>query len=146
MTSYYEHNKVLKGEKLIQQLLEGKDIALVSDAGMPGISDPGQDLVQSCIKENIEFTVIPGPVALITGLVLSGLDTNRFCLKVLCPEIKEIKRCFAELEKEERTIIFYEAPHRLLETLTILEEILGTRQIAICRELTKNTRKYSEVV
>ena len=143
LTSYYEHNKVLKGEKLIQQLLEGKDIALVSDAGMPGISDPGQDLVQSCIKENIEFTVIPGPVALITGLVLSGLDTNRFCFEGFVPRNKrDKKRCFAELEKEERTIIFYEAPHRLLETLTILEEILGTRQIAICRELTK---KYEEV-
>lgn len=143
LTSYYEHNKEIKGGKLIEQLLEGKDIALVSDAGMPGISDPGQDLVQACIKENIEFTVIPGPVALITGLVLSGLNTTSFCFEGFVPRSKrDKKRCFQHLEKEERTIIFYEAPHRLLETLNILKETFGERQIALCRELTK---KFEEV-
>lgn len=143
LTSYYEHNKAIKGEELIQQLLGGKDLALVSDAGMPGISDPGQDLVQACIQENIEFTVIPGPVALITGLVLSGLNTKRFCFEGFVPRNKrDKKRLFSQLQKEERTIVFYEAPHRLLETLNILEEIFGVRQIAVCRELTK---KYEEV-
>lgn len=143
LTSYYEHNKEIKGGKLIEQLLGGKDIALVSDAGMPGIADPGQDLVQACIKENIEFTVIPGPVALITGLVLSGFNTTSFCFEGFVPRSKRDKRrYFQKLEKEERTIIFYEAPHRLLETLNILKDIFGERQIALCRELTK---KFEEV-
>ncbi|MFZ5944515.1 MAG: 16S rRNA (cytidine(1402)-2'-O)-methyltransferase [Bacillota bacterium] len=144
VTSYFEHNKKFKGEKIMDLLLEGKDVAVVSDAGMPGISDPGQDLVARCISEGIEVTVLPGPVALITGLVLSGLDTNRFAFEGFVPRSKKEKReFFAKLAKEERTLIFYESPHRLLETLEIMEEVWGTRRIAVCRELTK---KFEETV
>lgn len=144
VTSYFEHNKKYKGEKIIALLLEGKDIALVSDAGMPGISDPGQELIQECISKSIELTVIPGPVAAITGLVLSGLSTQRFCFEGFIPRTKKEKRdFFQKLVSEERTLVFYEAPHRLLETLEIMEKVFGQRQIAACRELTK---KFEEVV
>lgn len=144
VTSYFEHNKKIKGEKIIAQLMAGKDVALVSDAGMPGISDPGQDLVSRCIKEGIEFTVLPGPVALTTALVLSGLDTKRFAFEGFIPRSKkEKKKFFADLCNEERTLVFYESPHRLKETLTIMAEVLGMRKIAACRELTK---KFEEVV
>jgi len=143
VTSYFEHNKKYKGEKILEALLEGKDVALVSDAGMPGISDPGQDLVQECIVNGIEVNALPGPVAAITGLVLSGLSTERFSFEGFIPRTKKEKKdFFQQLVKEERTLIFYEAPHRLLETLEIMEEVLGDRQMAACRELTK---KFEEV-
>lgn len=142
LTSYFEHNKAFKGEIIINELLNGKDIALVSDAGMPGIQDPGHDLVKSCIKEDIEFTVLPGAVAVVTGLVLSGLSTEKFCFDGFVPrDKKEKKSFFNNLEKEVRTSIFYESPHRLLNTLEVMVEILGDRQMVACRELTK---KYEE--
>jgi 16S rRNA (cytidine1402-2'-O)-methyltransferase len=144
VTSYFEHNKRYKGEKIIEALLEGKNVALVSDAGMPGISDPGQDLIEECIQLGIDLTVLPGPVAAITGLVLSGLSTRRFAFEGFIPRTKKEKRAFfQELATEERTLVFYEAPHRLLETLQVMEEVLGDRQMAACRELTK---KFEEVV
>ncbi|SMB86925.1 16S rRNA (cytidine1402-2'-O)-methyltransferase [Desulfonispora thiosulfatigenes DSM 11270] len=143
LTSYYEHNKDFKGEILIKELLEGKNIALVSDAGMPGIQDPGHDLVKDCIRENIEVTVLPGAVAAITGLVVSGLSSERFCFEGFVPRDKKAKReIFSNLLLEERTIIFYEAPHRILNTLQIMLEVFKDRQIVACRELTK---KYEEV-
>lgn len=144
VTSYFEHNKKYKGEKIIAQLLEGKSVALVSDAGMPGVSDPGQELVQECIENDIAVTALPGAVAAITGLVLSGLSTQRFAFEGFIPRNKKEKKSFFQrLANEERTLIFYEAPHRLLETLEIMEEVLGKRQMAACRELTK---KFEEVV
>jgi len=145
VTSYFEHNKKYKGEKIITKLLEGKDVALVSDAGMPGVSDPGQDLVEECIANGIEVIALPGPVAAITGLVLSGLSTQRFCFEGFIPRVKGEKRAFfKKLANEERTLIFYEAPHRFLGTLEIMGEVFGDqRQMAACRELTK---KFEEVV
>jgi len=144
LTSYFEHNKKYKGEKIIAKLLEGKDVALVSDAGMPGVSDPGQDLVEECIDNGIEVIALPGPVAAITGLVLSGLSTQRFCFEGFVPRVKAEKRAFfKKLASEERTLIFYEAPHRFLGTLEIMGEVFGDRQMAACRELTK---KFEEVV
>lgn len=144
VTSYFEHNKKYKGEKIIETLLAGKNVALVSDAGMPGVSDPGQELIQDCLKAGIEFTVLPGPVAAITGLVLSGLSTQRFAFEGFIPRTKKEKKAFFQrLISEERTLVFYEAPHRLLETLEVMEEVLGNRQMAACRELTK---KFEEIV
>lgn len=139
VTSYFEHNKQFKGEEIIEELLAGKDVALVSDAGMPGVSDPGYELVVECIKKGIEVTALPGPVAAITGLVLSGLDTRRFCFEGFIPRTKKDKRQFFQnLINEERTIVFYESPHRLLETLEVIREVWGSkRRIAVCRELTK---------
>ncbi|NLT95141.1 MAG: 16S rRNA (cytidine(1402)-2'-O)-methyltransferase [Clostridia bacterium] len=144
VTSYFEHNKKYKGEKIIETLLAGKNVALVSDAGMPGVSDPGQELIQDCLKAGIEFTVLPGPVAAITGLVLSGLSTQRFAFEGFIPRTKKEKKAFFQrLISEERTLVFYEAPHRLLETLEVMEEVLGNRQMAACRELTK---KFEEIM
>lgn len=143
LTSYYEHNKSFKGEVLIKELLAGKNIALVSDAGMPGIQDPGEDLVKECIKQEIEFVVLPGPVAAITGLVASGLSTKRFSFEGFLPREKRVKREWLKsLTWERRTMIFYESPHRFLNTLEIMLEIWGTRQIAVCREMTK---KFAEI-
>ncbi|MFZ7102177.1 MAG: 16S rRNA (cytidine(1402)-2'-O)-methyltransferase [Peptococcaceae bacterium] len=144
VTSYFAHNQKHKGDKIMAELLAGKKVALVSDAGMPGVSDPGQDLITRCITEDIAFTVLPGPVALITGLVLSGLDTGRFSFEGFIPRTKKEKRVFfTGLSNEERTLVFYESPHRLLETLAIMRDIFGERKIAACRELTK---KFEEVV
>lgn len=144
VTSYYEHNKKIKGEVLLQQLKEGKNIALVSDAGMPGISDPGYDLVQQCLEEKIPFTVLPGAVAAITGLVLSGLSTQRFAFEGFVPRVKkERQKFFQNMRMEERTLIFYESPHRLKDTLETMMEIFPERQMAVARELTK---KFEEVV
>jgi len=144
ITSYFEHNKNYKGKKIVQELLAGKNVALVSDAGMPGISDPGQDLVQACINEGIDVTVLPGPVAAITALVLSGLSTGRFCFEGFIPRSKKEKKAFFEsLVGEERTLIFYESPRRLIETLSIMSLVFGERQMAACRELTK---KFEEVI
>lgn len=144
VTSYYEHNKLTKGNVIIQQLKEGKNIALVSDAGMPGISDPGYDLVQQCLAEGITFTVLPGAVAAITGLVLSGLPTDRFAFEGFVPrQKKERQQFFLNLLHEERTMIFYESPHRLQDTLETMAEIFPDRTMAAARELTK---KFEEIV
>ncbi|MCX7923780.1 MAG: 16S rRNA (cytidine(1402)-2'-O)-methyltransferase [Clostridia bacterium] len=144
LLSYYEHNKIEKGNYLIGQLLEGKNIALVSDAGSPGISDPGEDLVRLAIENDIDVTMIPGAVAAITGLVISGLPTGRFVFEGFLPMNKRArKERILSLKNEVRTIIFYEAPHKLYYTLKDLYEVLGDRQIAMARELTK---KFEEVI
>jgi 16S rRNA (cytidine1402-2'-O)-methyltransferase len=144
VTSYYEHNKMSKGDVIIQQLKDGKNIALVSDAGMPGISDPGYDLVQQCLAEDIPFTVLPGAVAAVTGLVLSGLPTDRFSFEGFIPrQKKERLQYFQNLAQEERTMIFYESPHRLEDTLKTLIEVFPDRPMAAARELTK---KFEEIV
>lgn len=144
VTSYYEHNKMTKGDVIIQQLKDGKNIALVSDAGMPGISDPGYDLVQQCLAEEIPFTVLPGAVAAITGLVLSGLPTDRFAFEGFIPrQKKERLQYFQNLAQEERTMIFYESPHRLEDTLETMAEVFPDRTMAAARELTK---KFEEIV
>ena len=144
VTSYYEHNKMTKGDMIIRQLKDGKNIALVSDAGMPGISDPGYDLVQQCLAEDIPFTVLPGAVAAVTGLVLSGMPTQRFAFEGFIPRQKKERQQFLQnLLTEERTMIFYESPHRLEDTLKALAEIFPERQMAAARELTK---KFEEIV
>lgn len=144
VTSYYEHNKTYKGDQIIQQLLMGKQVALVSDAGMPGVSDPGYDLIKQCLEADIPFTVLPGAVAAITGLVLSGLPTERFAFEGFIPRSKNERLAFLNrLSLEERTMIFYEAPHRLLATLEAMEQVFGLREIAVTREMTK---KFEEVV
>ena len=143
LTSYHEHNKVQKGAKLIEMLKEGKNIALVTDAGMPGISDPGADMVALCREEGINVTVAPGAIAGITALVLSGLPTRRFSFEGFLPyDKKERREVLKSIEKETRTIIFYEAPHHLKDTLKELYNTLGDRNVACIRELTK---RYEEV-
>ncbi|HLS53157.1 MAG TPA: 16S rRNA (cytidine(1402)-2'-O)-methyltransferase [Tissierellaceae bacterium] len=138
LTSYHEHNEREKGEKLIEKLKEGKNIALVSDAGMPGISDPGEKLIRLAIEADIKVVVLPGPTAAITALVASGLATDKFAFEGFLSSRKGDRR--KELEKiknEERTLIFYESPYRLLDSLKDMLNILGDRQVAIARELTK---------
>jgi len=143
LTSYHEHNKVTKGPELIEKLLQGQNVALVSDAGMPGISDPGEDLVKLCIENTIKIEVLPGASAIVTALVSSGLSTRRFSFEGFLERDKKSRRERLELIKEEdRTIIFYESPHRLLDTLKDILKILGNRRIVIARELTK---KYEEI-
>lgn len=143
LTSYHEHNKIEKGKKLIDDLLIGKNIALVTDAGTPAISDPGEDLVKLCIEYGIDVTSIPGPAALINALILSGKDTKRFCFEGFLPTNKKDRKDIIEkLKNETRTIIFYEAPHKLKGTLDDLYKILGNRNITIARELTK---KFEEI-
>lgn len=138
LISYHQHNEQGKSENIIQRLKEGQDIALVTDAGTPGISDPGSIIVQKCIEENIEFEVLPGATAITTALVYSGLDTTKFLFRGFLPrENKERKGIINDLENRTETLIFYEAPHRLLNTLEFLKENLGSRRIAVCRELTK---------
>ena len=138
MTSYHEYNKVEKAVKLIEKLNEGKNIALITDAGTPGISDPGEVLVAMCHEERITVTSLPGPAACITALTVSGLPTRRFCFEAFLPsDKKECKRILEELKDETRTIIVYEAPHHLLRTLQSLYETLGNRRLTVCRELTK---------
>jgi len=144
LTSYYEHNKVEKGNYIIQLLLEGKNVAVVSDAGSPGISDPGEDLVRMAIDNGIDVTMIPGPVAAITGLVISGLPTGRFVFEGFLPMNKRQRRERIEaLKNEVRTIILYEAPHKLIYTLNDLYNEIGDRRIVIARELTK---KFEQVI
>lgn len=138
MTSYHEYNKVEKALYLVEQLQMGKNIALITDAGTPAISDPGEVLVRECQKANITVTSLPGACALITALTLSGLNTRRFCMEGFLPtDKKEKKDILEELKDESRTMILYEAPHRLEKTLAELYEVLGDREIALCRELTK---------
>lgn len=138
MTSYHEYNKVEKAEQIVGWLMEGKSIALITDAGTPAISDPGEVLVDKCLKAGIPVTSLPGCCALITALTLSGLPTRRFCFEGFLPaDKKERKFVLEELSGETRTIILYEAPHHLKKTLTELSEALGERRITLCRELTK---------
>ena len=138
MTSYHEFNKFDKGRQLIEQLLEGKNIAVITDAGMPGISDPGEELVKMAYEAGVPVTVLPGACACVTALTLSGLPTRRFCFEAFLPsDKKERKDVLTELVDETRTIVLYEAPHRLVKTLAELLETLGDRRLTICRELTK---------
>ena len=138
MTSYHEFNKVEKGPVLVSRLLEGKNIALVTDAGTPAISDPGELLVQMAVEAGICVTSLPGACACITGLTISGLSTRRFCFEAFLPADKKERRLILETLKDEtRTMIVYEAPHRLLQTLEEMHEVLGNRRISLCRELTK---------
>lgn len=138
MTSYHEHNAVEKGQTLIRKMQEGMNIALITDAGTPAISDPGELLVQMCYEAGIEVTSLPGPAACITALTLSGLSARRFCFEAFLPTDKKTRQAvLRELERETRTIILYEAPHRMVKTLKELEGILGDRRITLCRELTK---------
>ena len=143
MTSYHEHNKIEKARYLVEQLKAGSNIALITDAGTPGISDPGEELVRQAYKEGIEVTSLPGACAGITALTLSGLSTSRFTFEAFLPTDKKQKqKVLKELEKDTRTIIFYEAPHRLTKTLKELFDHLGDRNITIVKELTK---KYETV-
>ena len=138
MTSYHEYNKIEKAEVLIRKMQEGTNIALITDAGTPGISDPGEDLVRMCYEAGIEVTSLPGPAACITALTLSGLSTRRFAFEAFLPsDKKERQAVLTELVNETRTIIMYEAPHRLVKTLNELLEVLGNRKMTLCRELTK---------
>lgn len=138
MTSYHEHNKVEKAKELVRQMLAGKNLALITDAGTPAISDPGEELVKQAYDAGIEVTSLPGPCALITGLTLSGLSARRFSFEGFLPsDKKERLRILEELVNETRTLIFYEAPHRLRRTLNELNEVLGDRTITLVRELTK---------
>lgn len=139
MTSYHEYNKVEKARELIGQLQAGKNVALITDAGTPAISDPGEVLVRMCLEAGITVTSLPGPAACITALTLSGLSTRRFCFEGFLPfdDKKELKAVLEELKQESRTIILYEAPHHLRRTLTLLHGELGDRKITLCRELTK---------
>lgn len=142
MTSYHEYNKYDKAKQLVEMMQEGKDIALITDAGTPGISDPGEELVRQCYEAGIEVTSLPGAAACITALTMSGQKTRRFCFEAFLPNDKKEKaKVFGQLKDETRTIIIYEAPHRLLRTLKELEQVLGNRALTICRELTK---KYEE--
>lgn len=138
MTSYYEHNKVEKGKYLIDKMLAGENIAVVSDAGTPAISDPGADLCAECIKNGITVTSIPGCVAAITALITSGLPTGRFAFEgFLSVNKKQRFKHLEDIKDEKRTMIFYEAPHKLCATLDDLYKYLGDRRISIARELTK---------
>lgn len=138
MTSYHEYNKVEKARQLVGQLLAGQNIALITDAGTPAISDPGEVLVRMCQEQGIAVTSLPGPAACITALTLSGLSTRRFCFEGFLPADKKEKAAvLQELAEESRTIILYEAPHHLVRTLEELYQALGQRRITLCRELTK---------
>lgn len=143
LTSYHQHNEQEKGPILVEKMRAGMKVALISDAGLPGISDPGYDLVQKALEAGIQVTAVPGPTAALTALVISGLPTERFVFEGFLPRAsKERKEVLEMLKEERRTIILYEAPHRLLSTLEELLEALGDRPLAIVRELTK---KYEEV-
>ena len=138
MTSYHEYNKYEKGRKLVEKLLEGQNIALITDAGTPGISDRGEELVKMCYESGIPVTSLPGAAACITALTISGLSTRRFAFEAFLPsDKKEREQILKEMETETRTMIVYEAPHRLVKTLKLFLERLGNRKITVCRELTK---------
>ena len=139
MTSYHEYNRIEKAHFLIDQMKQGKTVALITDAGMPGISDPGEDLVRLCLEAGIEVSIVPGACACVSALAISGLKTRRFCFEAfLSWEKKEREAVLNELRRETRTIVLYEAPHRLKRTLGELAQTLGEeRQARLCRELTK---------
>ncbi|MCR5702649.1 MAG: 16S rRNA (cytidine(1402)-2'-O)-methyltransferase [Lachnospiraceae bacterium] len=141
MTSYHEYNKYDKAKQLVEKMLTGVNIALITDAGTPAISDPGQELVRQCHEAGVQVTSLPGATAFVTALTISGRETRRFCFEAFLPtekdNKKERKAILSELSKETRTIILYEAPHKLVGTLKDLYEMLGDRKISLCRELTK---------
>ncbi len=138
LTSYHEHNVKEKGPELIEKILDGKNIAIITDAGMPGISDPGEDIIRLAIEAGIEVVGLPGPSASITALVVSGISTSKFAFEGFLPSRKKDRQnALNDLVNERRTIIFYESPHRLTETLEDMFKILGNRKVAIVRELTK---------
>ncbi|MDD5568471.1 MAG: 16S rRNA (cytidine(1402)-2'-O)-methyltransferase [Candidatus Omnitrophica bacterium] len=142
-TSFYQHNRFTKAEYLIRVLEEGKDIALVSDAGTPGILDPGYNLINLAIGKNIPLTVIPGPVAFVSALVLSGKPAHAFIFEGFLPaKAVSRKNKLRELEKLSRTVVFYESSHRIIKTIQDIEEVFGEKKVVICRELTK---KFEEV-
>lgn len=143
-TSYFEHNRITKGDYLIRLLKEGKDIALVSDAGTPGISDPGAHIIGLAIKEGINVIGIPGPTAIILGLILSGMPTDRFIFDGFLPNKSGARRNkLAGFKEEKRTVVFYESPHRILKTLYDMLDIFGDIRICVMRELTK---KFEEIL
>ncbi len=138
MTSYHEFNKIEKAYQLVEKLKEGKNIALITDAGTPGISDPGEDIVRICYEQGVPVTSLPGAAACITALTMSGRPTRRFAFEAFLPkDKKERQAVLEELKDETRTIIIYEAPHHLLKTVTELMNVLGDRALTLCRELTK---------
>lgn len=138
MTSYHEFNKIDKAYQLVAKLKEGKNIALITDAGTPGISDPGEDIVRICYEEGVPVTSLPGPAACITALTMSGRPTRRFAFEAFLPrDKKERAAIIEELKNETRTIIIYEAPHHLVKTVTELMNAIGDRELTVCRELTK---------
>lgn len=142
-TSYHEFNKIEKEPSLLRALDEGKDVALISDAGSPGISDPGEELVAMCYEEGYNVSAIPGATASVVALTSSGQKTRRFAFEAFLPkDKKERRRVLEEMERETRTLIVYEAPHRLKETLKELNQALGNRSITICRELTKKFEEH----
>lgn len=144
LTSYHDHNKDTKGNYLIDKLLDGENIALVSDAGMPGISDPGEEIIKQAIENNIEVEVLPGATASITALVGSGLNTSKFVFEGFLDRDKKLRRSrLEEIKEEDKTIIFYESPHRIKDTIKDMLKILGNRKISVNRELTK---KYQEII
>ena len=138
MTSYHEFNKIDKAKYLVKEMLDGKNVAIITDAGTPGISDPGEEVVKQCYEAGIEVTSIPGPAACITALTMSGQNTRRFAFEAFLPyDKKERSAILEQLKDETRTIIIYEAPHRLVKTLEELQGVLGDRDITLCKELTK---------
>ena len=145
MTSYHEYNRIEKGHHLVSLLLEGKNIALITDAGTPGISDPGEDLVRMCRDAGIPVTSVPGACACVNALIISGRPTRRFCFDAFLPaDKKDRRRVLQEIQEETRTTVIYEAPHRLRKTLQELLEVLGDRRLSICRELTKKFETVME--
>ena len=143
MTSYHEYNKYDKAADLIRQMQDGKKVALITDAGTPAISDPGEVLVKMCAEAGITVTSLPGACACITALTLSGLPTRRFCFEGFLPvDKKERREILSELSGETRTMILYEAPHHLVKTLRELFDLFGDREIVLCRELTK---RYEDI-
>ena len=143
MTSYHEHNKYEKATELVARLVEGKNIAVITDAGTPGISDPGEELVKQCYEAGITVVPVPGACAAINAVIASGLPTRRFSFEAFLPaDKKERKYILEELKAETRTMIIYEAPHRLVKTLKELLETLGNRRATICRELTKKHETF----
>jgi len=138
LTSYHENNKNTKGPKIIEELKKGKNVALVSDAGMPGISDPGEDLIKLCYEESISVTVVPGPTAVVSAVVLSGIGSRSYCFEGFLPKGKKQRNAVLNrLKTEERTIVLYEAPHHLKKTLAELYSIVGNRDAALVKEITK---------
>ena len=145
MTSYHEYNRIEKGHHLVSLLSEGKNIALITDAGTPGISDPGEDLVRMCRDAGIPVTSVPGACACVNALIISGRPTRRFCFEAFLPaDKKDRRRVLQEIQEETRTTVIYEAPHRLRKTLQELLEVLGDRRLSICRELTKKFETVME--
>ncbi len=144
MTSYHEHNKNQKGDYILERLEQGESVAVVTDAGTPGISDPGEDIVKAAVERGITVTAIPGPVAAISALIVSGLSTGRFVFEGFLPKKnKEKEERIIALKEEPRTIVLYESPHKLKSTLLLLRKYLGNRKIAVAREMTK---KFEEIM